>query len=73
MDSLTDELKKRLDANARLIAAAPLLLEACRSARDLLGRVPEIPDYEGQSVSVMLDLIVAIDQAEGRTLLGTRT
>jgi hypothetical protein len=43
------------EANARLIAAAPDLLEACKEALDLLGR-------DGYSVQ---QLLMAIAKAEG--------
>ena len=50
-------------ANARLIAAAPDLLAACQAADELLGRIPVIPNHEGMSGSVRLQLQQAISNA----------
>lgn len=50
-----------MDANARLIAAAPELLEACKAAEANLS-----PEYASDHL-VMRLLRVAIAKAEGRT------
>jgi hypothetical protein len=48
-------------ANARLIAAAPELLEACRQAYSLIG-----PQHAGPSLDVSNNLREAIEKATGK-------
>lgn len=52
------------EANARLIAAAPDLLEACREALSIL-------DYERADVETRAQVYAAIAKAEGRASLAT--
>lgn len=52
-------------ANARLIAASPELLAACKQAADLIHAVGEIPGHEAEAISVQIGLNLAIANAEG--------
>jgi hypothetical protein len=50
-------------ANARLIAASPMLLEACRMAYRVMSQLGGNDDYE---IRTRNDLIAAIDAATGK-------
>jgi hypothetical protein len=52
-------------ANAHLIAAAPELLEACKTAAELIERLPELPNHEGWGCRILAQCKAAIAKATG--------
>ena len=68
---LSDKYFSNADANARLIAAAPELLETCKAARqlwnDFLTKKESFADYASRAQQVQSMLADAIAKAGGRT------
>jgi hypothetical protein len=59
--------KDELIANARLIAAAPDMLEALKALRDDVAKLKWGQPYPGRNHALMDHVDVAIAKAEGRT------
>lgn len=60
---ITPNRKAESDSNARLIAAAPELLAACKAADELLSRIPKLPNHKGRKITVIRELQAAIAKA----------
>lgn len=54
------------EANARLIAEAPTMLEALREARDAVAGALNPPDLWGKADRIVADLNAVVAKAEGR-------